>query len=258
MMKHTNILFLTAFLLSTGVFAKDDISFNKELSLQADNLGKLVVDVGGGALIISGEDVNQISVKAKIYSEKYNDLEALQEAFAEKMIFTLEEQGDTAKLRVVNKKTTTMLINLNPEIYVDLTVVVPKSLQLDIDDGSGSMKISDIDAVVRIDDGSGSMQVSNINADLYIDDGSGSIQISNIVGDLDIDDGSGSQTIENVTGNIVSNDGSGSISISNVAGNVSVDDSSGSISVVDMAGEFTLVDDGSGSVTVNGKNWKER
>ncbi len=258
MMKHTNILILTALLFSTGLFAKDDISFNKDLSLQAGNLDKFVVDVGGGALIIVGEDVEQISVKAKIYSENYNDLETLQKAFAKKMTFTLENQGDTAKLKVGNKKSIVKLINSNPEIYVDLTIVVPRSLQLDIDDGSGSMQISDIDAVVKINDGSGSMQVSNINADLSIDDGSGSMLISNIAGNLNIEDGSGSQTIKNVTGNIVNNDGSGSISISNVAGNVSVDDGSGSVSIVDMAGEFTLVDDGSGSVSVNGKNWKEK
>ena len=52
--------------------------------------------------------------------------------------------------------------------------------------------------------------------DVWIDDGSGSIELTDASGDVHIDDGSGSIKVSRVTGSIVVDDGSGSINVADV------------------------------------------
>lgn len=235
--KKTLIIFSILLIINTTVNAKEKHSFDQDLSLASNDLKALDVDVGSGSLIIRGSDVNEITVMATIESKKYSSLGDLQNAFDEKMTFTLEKSGSKAELKVLNKKG--IFGMNNPNIQVNLDITVPNDINLFVDDGSGSMKVSDI------------------NGNVEIDDGSGSIQIKNIIGDLLLDDGSGSLEINNVDGNAIIDDGSGSVKINNISGDLTIDDGSGSINVEQLSGKFKLIDGGSGSVYVNGKKWIE-
>ena len=232
------VIFSLFLIINFSVHAKNELSFEQELSINAGDIKIFDVDVGSGSLIIRGENVSDIIVEATIQSKEYSSLDDLQDAFNKKVVFTLDRSGSKATLKALNKN---KIFNINnPNIQVNLNITVPKNLDLVVDDGSGSMKIA------------------NINGDLDIDDGSGSMQIKNIVGDIVLDDGSGSLEIKNIEGNVVVDDGSGSVNMKNISGNVTIDDGSGSINVEELAGEFKLIDGGSGSVKVNGKKWIEK
>jgi hypothetical protein len=43
-----------------------------------------------------------------------------------------------------------------------------------------------------------------------------------------------------------------------IGGNFKVDDGSGSIDVKNLSGQFKLIDDGSGTVHVNGERWVKK
>lgn len=232
-----NILMLLLITLGIGAtalsFANQKLSFNKELFGSSNKIETLVIDSGAGSLSIVGAEVDNVTVQATIYSSKYDSLDELKEVFNDDMILTLDNQS--SKMVLKSKKAKSVFSN--PNIAIDLVVTVPLEFNLNIDDGSGSMKIDNIQGSVEVDDGSGSMTISNIGSHLKIDDGSGSLNIKNIDGDVFVDDGSGSLKIHSVTGD------------------VTVDDGSGSIKVTDLVGNFKLIDGGSGKVVVNGKKW---
>jgi len=233
------IIFSLFLLINFTASAKNSLSFNQNLSIDANKISFFEIDVGSGSLNVKGDNINQIEVRATIKSKKYSDVRDLQEAFESKMRFTLENSGSKAKLKAGNKKTSGFNFK-NPNIQIDLEVIVPNNMNLFIDDGSGSMYIADI------------------NGDVEIDDGSGSLEIENIRGDLLIDDGSGSQKITNIDGNVVVDDGSGSIDMKYITGNATIDDGSGSINIEELAGRFKLIDGGSGKIYVNGQKWIEK
>jgi len=137
----------------------------------------------------------------------------------------------------------------------DVTIEVPDSFQIDIQDGSGDIEVREV-AVVRLKDGSGDMVVRDIAGDVVVvDDGSGDIVIRSTGGDVEVvEDGSGDIAIQDTGGDVeVVNDGSGDITVSAVDGSFRVgDDGSGSITARDIRGDFVVDDGGSGDVHHSG------
>lgn len=257
-MKKSIFLFFVM-LISVNINANNEMSFNQDLSINVSNSNKFFADVGAGSLSVRGANVDEIEVKATIHSSnhssKFDSIEDLHDAFDKYMVFTLDKQGSTIVLKAIAKK---KWFSFNsPNISIDLEIIIPQNMNVEIDDGSGKLTVADIDGKLVVDDGSGHMTIKNIGDDVEIDDGSGSLEISHVKGDLHVDDGSGNLIIKNIEGSVYIDDGSGFVNISNVLGDVSIDDGSGSIEINELAGRFNLIDDGSGSIRVNGKRWHD-
>ena len=106
----------------------------------------------------------------------------------------------------------------------DVTVTVPDSVLVEIEDGSGDIDVRDV-AGVRVTDGSGDVDVAGVSGDVVVtDDGSGDLDLSDVAGTVEIEvDGSGDITVADVGGDVrIGSDGSGSIRVSNVAGDFEV------------------------------------
>lgn len=214
-----------------------DVHIEKSMALSSDQLKMLEVDAGAGLLTIKGVDgATDIDVQANIYTNKNHDY-----------LLTLEKVGSRAVLVAKHKSTSGFWNGDSPRI--DLVVKVPKNLILDIDDGSGSISVTNINNLVEIDDGSGEIHVNNINGDLIIEDGSGEIEVSNVSGNIDIEDGSGELFVKEVGGSVNIDDGSGDLTLRHIGGKVTIDDGSGGIEVTD-AGGLTITESGSGGLKV--------
>lgn len=223
-----------------GTPSRADFHQEKELSLSASELTAMDIDAGAGSLTIKGvEGLNQVTVKADIYTTKNNP---------ENYELTLEKSGSTGFLVAKNHKTSGMWNGSSPRI--DVVIEVPEALALTINDGSGEINIQNIAAALSINDGSGNIDVDNIGGDLSIHDGSGSIEAHVIDGTLDIIDGSGSIDINRIKGNVSIEDGSGSIHASDINGNATIDDGSGELTIKQVTGIVTLKD-GSGGIEVD-------
>ena len=140
---------------------------------------------------------------------------------------------------------------------LDLVIEVPRTMRLDVDDGSGAAEFLNTGGLT-LDDGSGTILVRGMRGNLEIDDGSGEIEIDGVNGSVRINDGSGEIEARNVTGDfIVADDGSGSIRVSDVGGTMRVDsDGSGNIDVDRIGGDFVVDSDGGGGIryeTVKGR-----
>ncbi|GAB4184396.1 MAG: hypothetical protein Kow00108_21970 [Calditrichia bacterium] len=221
------------------------------LTLDATNLKMLEVDCGAGYLNIIGDpNATGITVSANIEMENVRgkDVKSIFDKYGELKLF---KQGRKAVLIAKFNQDISFIKRLFMDfknVRINLDVIVPADLALDIDDGSGDITIRRVNGEVTIDDGSGDLMIADIHANLNIDDGSGSTNISNIVGDVNIDDGSGALIIKNVIGDVLVDDGSGLITIRKVTGNVRVDDGSGNMDI-DSVGANVIVKDGSGNMS---------
>lgn len=212
-----------------------DIEEKRTLTESATDVKVVTIKAGAGFLVVKGDaSASQISVEADMQVDEGN------------YELSLNVSGDTAELIAdANPENKSNWFGDSPKI--DMTVSIPANVELKITDGSGSLTVTDIDGDLQIKDGSGSMEVANIGGITVINDGSGSIEIENIRSSLTIDDGSGSIDIREVTGEIKIDDGSGGINIVDVASTVNIEDGSGSILVKGAIGHVTI-DDGSGGI----------
>jgi len=218
---------MAMFLTSFASAAAGDYKEIRDLTVDASGVETLVMHVGAGSLDVRGvEGLDSIDVKATIVIPDADDDKG-RKVIVKKLTLTLESDGSVVDLKSSFKQG---LWSSGSGGRVDLEVRAPSRLAITIDDGSGSIGVSNFSADMRIDDGSGSMNIQKV-ASVNIDDGSGSIDISGASGDVYI------------------NDGSGSIAVEAVGGTVTIDDGSGSIRVNDVAEDLIILDDGSGSVS---------
>ena len=224
----------------------------KTLELNAQGIRRLDIRSGAGSLTVTGrEGLAAIEVKAEVVAPHTRDKDA-EEFLRDRVDLTLEKRGDVAVL-VGRIREERRIFHFDDGARIDLTVMVPKALALDIDDGSGGIVVEDLAAGLRVEDGSGEIRVSRVAGEVMIEDGSGDIAVENIEGSLEIDDGSGGIEVSDVTGNVSVDDGSGEIVIRRIGGTVTVDDGSGGIDIDDVEKDIRLIDVGSGSVRISGE-----
>ena len=145
---------------------------------------------------------------------------------------------------------------MKAQAKIDLTVMVPKSLGVKIDDGSGSIFVTDLEKSLEIIDDSGSIEIRKVTGSVSISDGSGTIELTDIINNLEVKDGSGPIHIERVRGNVRVTDGSGSITIKDIDGNLTITDGSGSIEINDVTRNVFIKEAGSGILDIEGVKGK--
>lgn len=225
----TRVVVLIGIMASTQVAWSDHVE-DRELRLAAASIRLLDIEAGAGSLDIVGDDAaTDVIVTASIIVPR-DDPDAARRIIESDLELVLEEIGDRARL-VARFESGMFQWGSSPRI--DVSVVVPARLALEVNDGSGSMTIREV------------------RGDLHVDDGSGSLEIAGAGGLVDVSDGSGSLSIAGVAGDVRIVDGSGSIDVSDVQGSVTVNDGSGSIDVSDITADLIIEDDGSGGLRTN-------
>jgi len=221
MKKLIIILIVTVLLLLAASLFSFETS--KTLSLPAEGLRQLRIDSGAGRLNVTGVDsLTTIEVTAEIYAGGESEKD-MADFIKDHVELSLEKRGDRAVL--MSGIEGHFHLFFSSDARINLTVRVPKSLAIEIDDGSGDMTVEDIAADVSIEDGSGGIRVERVAGDLRIEDSSGELDVEEVGGDVSIDDGSGSITVADVKGSVTVDDGSGSIDIDRVGRDVIIQDS---------------------------------
>jgi hypothetical protein len=216
-----------------------EFEVDRELAIGAAGVDVLHIDAGAGALHVEGQDgLQEIVVVGTLCASNEDALEGLQ--------LTLDESanGDVTVVAHYPEERG----GRHDGAKIDLTVLMPVGMSVDIDDSSGEMEVSGT-GDLTIDDSSGSISVSDVRGSLNIDDGSGGLSVLDVIGDVRIEDGSGGVDVSGVEGSLHVRDGSGGIEISNVAQNVVIEnDGSGGIDVDAVGGDFVVERDGSGGI----------
>jgi len=226
----------------------------RELALSAEGVDTLVVNCGAGSFHLRGtDDRMDIKVAAQIEVEDF-EAAKFQKFFKDNVQLTLKKQGRQAILQSDIQPATLATL----EARINLTIEIPKKLNVKITDGSGPIVVMELNSDLTVHDGSGSIEIKDIIGEVRVDDFSGSIVIEDIEGNVVVIDRSGSIAIEYIAGDVQVKDGTGSIMIGAVNGNVSVSDSSGSIDIQSIKKDVFIAirEGGSGDVTVEGVKGK--
>lgn len=234
---------LSGCVIHVGHSKEANLRLSESLNLDTQGLSKLVIDSGSGGLVLKGsETATNINVEADIRTDT-----------EENVNLSLTRKGDTAYLKASFHSTMNWWKGNSPSIELDINL--PESIELEIDDGSGSIDISNVKAPIDIEDGSGSIDIENVKGNIEIEDGSGSITVTNVIGNIEIEDGSGSIVVDQVTGTVEIDDSSGDLTVTNTDDMVVIEDGSGDIVVKKTKG-LTILSSGSGDVDIieiNGK-----
>ena len=233
-------LILAAGLSATHALA-DDCAHKaaREAVLDTGGARSVRIEAGAGELRVEGK-TGLTSIEAR------GTACASSERVLDQIRIHVTRQGDAI---VVRSEIPEGSWGWNEQARLDLTVILPRMMPVEINDGSGSAEIAHV-GPLAVRDGSGELAVSDVVGDLEIHDGSGSIEVAGVTGSVRLSDGAGGITVREVGGSVVvEEDGSGSIEVETVSGNVTVErDGSGGIDVSGVKGDFTVSRAGSGGI----------
>jgi DUF4097 and DUF4098 domain-containing protein YvlB len=240
------VLFLPVF-----AFA-ESIESTQQLDLSIKGIQSIHIICGPGSLDVfgvEGGDRIKVTAAVKISGITQN---MLQDFLDKHVLLSLKKHNRKAVLHSDFKNQNLV----KADAKIDLTVEVPKSLDVKIDDGSGSIFVTDLASNLKILDGSGSIEIRMTAGPISISDGSGKIELMDITGNLEVKDGSGKINIGRVRGNVHVVDGSGSMTIKDIDGSLTVTDGSGSIEISDVTQNVFIKDAGSGILDIEGVKGK--
>jgi DUF4097 and DUF4098 domain-containing protein YvlB len=214
----------------------------RNTTIAVQDAKRLVVEAGSGSLKIVGKPgISHVRVSGRACASSAELLEQI-------TLRSNRSGGDIViEANMRDRRDNDWSFRDNQYARLDVEIEVPARMAAEIHDGSGSIDLSNLGALV-LEDGSGDIVADNLNGDVDIEDGSGGIRLVDVAGRVKIDDGSGEITLRNVGGLIDIDDSSGEIDIRVARNTVRISDSSGSIDVSDVAGDFIVMDDGSGSI----------
>jgi len=219
------IAFLLVFSTSCISVMADHTIRTQTESFPAGDVTAALLETGAGTLTVTGmPGLSAIEVTAEFKCRDSSAAKA--QDILDNLRLTMEVRGNTFHLKSEHLRDW----NWGDSGWIDITIKMPKQIDLEVDDGSGAIAISGMGRNIRIEDGSGEIELTDIDGSIHIEDGSGEIRIRNAQRDVEI------------------NDGSGSIDVRYVGGNVRISDGSGSIDVDDVRGDLIIPSDGSGSL----------
>jgi len=240
------ILLLPLWALSPALAQTRTFVQSQEMALPVGVIHELRVHCGAGSLYITNAEwQDTIRVFAEIEVDNVNQSDG--QEFAEKnAILSLDRQGSRAILKSDFKRTFRPPVDAR----INLTIEVPKAVDVHIDDGSGPIHIQHFSGRLDIRDDSGLITVEKVVGSVKVADGSGKMIMEDIRGDVEIKDGSGSIEVSKIKGDVRVTDGSGIISIQYVDGNVTAADDSGPIDINDITGNVLIREPGTGELNV--------
>ncbi len=236
-------LLVLAFVLIGSASAQCRFEAPRVLELDLEGVRSIRLVTQAGALSATGSaDATMLTAQGRACASS--------RALLDDVRLTSARDGDVLVLRTEVPRASLFFARA----YLDLVVVLPDTLPLEIDDGSGEVVVAGI-ASLRLTDGSGDVRVDDVAGDVVLEDGSGDVAIHDVAGSVEVlRDGSGDIDLTRVGGSVeVARDGSGDIDVNGVGGSVWIgDDASGGIRIEDVRGDVRIDEDGSGDVDVRG------
>ena len=244
---HAKLLTAALVLGTPSLVFSQNYNFSAECEYEAERTANvdargarlLRAKVGSGSLKIEGKaGLEQVVIRGRACASSRQLLEGIE--------LRADRQGGEVVVEADHRDNERMNFN-NNYARLDLVIEVPMRMAVEIADGSGSVELMNL-GNVDLTDGSGEITGTDLHGDVDIHDGSGSITLAGVTGTLTIRDSSGSIDLRDIGGSIDINDGSGEIQVRGARNSVRITDGSGSIGVADVAGNFTVENDGSGTI----------
>lgn len=226
---------------------------SKTLKVDAKESVILSVDDDAGDVSIVGADVEAVEVK--IVKTGYGSNDARAEEALKGIKYELKQNGNKITFTYKLDGRQTREVNT-----VDLIVTVPTETVVDIENGFGTVDVSDVKGTVDISSDFGDVTVQNIEGALTLDNSSGEITISNVDAgsqDVQITADFGKITLEKVNGKDINiNSSSGSLTLTNVraTGEIFSNSDFGNVTIDNGSAASTTIESSSGKVSLTKVN----
>jgi len=158
----------------------------------------------------------------------------------------IQQSGN--EIRIGHIDDTELLHNIS----ISYDLLVPAETQVHSHTGSGSQSVEGLRGRIEIESGSGSLRISDIGNAVHAETGSGEIAIDRIKGNVRTKAGSGSIHATDIAGGFEGHTGSGHITLGQTApGSVRADTGSGGMELRGVQGSLEA-EAGSGTITAEG------
>jgi len=242
--------------------AKHEITVQRQAPITAGS--KLYVETSSGSITITGGEVTECSVIARICGRAPTEEEAQQ--LAEQVKIELETVGDTLTVKAEKPPSKNRY-----SISISYDIVVPKQTNIECASSYGEIKLTNISGNTNGKTSSGSITAENIEGSTNLDTSYGSVNCRNITGDnINVKSSSGSITAEIIKGSaqlttsygsitctgmsdgdVILKTSSGKIKLSNASfGDCDAHTSYGSIVSGELKGKSIKLHSGSGSINM--------
>ena len=208
--------------------AKHEITVQRQSPITAGS--KLYVETSSGSITITGGDVAECSLIARICGRAPTEEEAQQ--LAEQVQIELETIGDTLTVKADKPPSRNRC-----SISISYDITVPKQTNIECASSYGAIEITNIEGTASGKTSSGSIEASNIEGTVNLDTSYGSVNCRNITGDnLTVKSSSGSITAEIIKGSTQLTTSYGSIACTDMSdGNIKLKTSSGKIKLSNIS-----------------------
>ena len=182
---------------SSGVsILGSDYDFDINASSPSQGITRVVLENLKGNLSLKGEETSEVKLSGRKSIRAFNKGDA--ERADQQSVVKLDRQGDLLIVRAEEPRNSRML-----SVSIDLDLVVPKGVSIEIRGRSGDLSIEDIDGGVEVSGGRGDVRLNRIGKDVKVESSrSGLVRATNVKGGVDLQ-GRGSEVqIENIQGEV--------------------------------------------------------
>jgi DUF4097 and DUF4098 domain-containing protein YvlB len=254
-----SIIILILVCLQPALAAASEGSFQR--TLRVTGPVNLDLTTGSGSINVRTGSSSQVEVTGRIKVTNWFGGDAEERVKRIEANPPIQQSGNDIRIGHIND--TELLHNIS--ISYDLVVPAETQLrshtgsgsqsveglrkQIEIEAGSGSLKISDIDDTVRAETGSGEISIDRVKGNVRTKAGSGSIRATDIAGGFEGQTGSGHITLEQTaSGSVHADTGSGGMELRGVRGSLEAEAGSGTISAEGNPTGAWTVHSGSGNI----------
>jgi DUF4097 and DUF4098 domain-containing protein YvlB len=206
----------------------------------------LDLTTGSGSVTIRTGSSSQVEVTGHIKTTNWFGSDASERVKRIESNPPIQQSGND--IRIGHIDDTEMLHNIS----ISYDLVVPAETQLHSHTGSGNQSVEGIRGRIEIESGSGGLRISDVGDTVRAETGSGEIAIDRVKGNVRTKAGSGSIRATDVAGGFDGHTGSGHITLEQTAaGSVHADTGSGGMELRGVRGSLDA-EAGSGTITAEG------
>lgn len=216
-------------------FYSHSSTYERNYELDVNDRKMLSVENIYGDVEIKNTDGDKIIITAEILIQ--NNDEDYAEEISNKVI---EIDENSRSIEIKSKADVYHKSNSIGDVRTSLTIQVPASIKIEIENKYGDVSVEDIDSDVQIDNSYGKIEVKNIKGEIDIDNGYGGVDVSDIIGEVSIINKHGEIDIKGIDGNLTLKNSYGHVNTVDIKGNLEIENSHNRVYVDSVEGNVDI------------------
>jgi Putative adhesin len=241
------VLVCSGLIVCTAIPAAASSEGSFQRTLQVNGPVNLDVSTGSGDIQVHNGSFGQVQVNARIKVSNWFGSDNDERVRRIEQNPPIQQSGNDIRIGHIDDP------DLRHNISISYDIAVPAESQVRAHSGSGEQIISGVSGGVEVDAGSGDLKIDNAGGRVRAHTGSGAITLNHIQGNVHAEAGSGDIRGTDIAGGFEAHTGSGRIEVSQSApGAVSVETGSGDVEARGVHGSLDA-STGSGDVRIDGE-----